>query len=135
MPMPPPAARMVATIAPTAIQRPHVGRGAGDGGMYGGGGPNQPSGAGGGAGIACSCGTISLDWGSISDIGSTPFCIGRLLTTMPVECSRSIRGSLEFAETGELREAPACEASPGNQSAAEEHSVADLAQLGKRAPR
>src|SRR4029077_2632114 len=58
MPIPPPAAIMVATMVPTATQRPHVGRGAGDGGVYGGGGVSQPSGAGGGAGICCSCGAI-----------------------------------------------------------------------------
>src|SRR5712692_10758614 len=74
MPIPPPAARMVATTVPTATQRPHIGRGAGDGGMYCGGGANQPSGAGGGAGTCCSCETSSVDCGSISDIGSTPFC-------------------------------------------------------------
>ncbi len=58
MPMPPPAARMVAAMVPTASQRPHDGRGAGAGAG------TQPSGAGGGAGTS--------DCGSISDIGSTP---------------------------------------------------------------
>src|SRR5216684_1320616 len=58
MPMPPPAARMVAAMVPTASQRPHDGRGAGAGAE------TQPSGAGGGGGTS--------DCGSISDIGSTP---------------------------------------------------------------
>src|SRR5216684_1206514 len=63
MPIPPPAARIVATTVPTASQRPNEERGAAAGGRYGCGGANQPSGVGGGGG------TISLDCGSISDIG------------------------------------------------------------------
>src|SRR6266851_5103034 len=68
MPRPPPAARIVATMVTTAIQRPQGSR-CGAGGMYGGGG-YQPVG----------CGVRSLEWGSIWDIWSLHFALDRLPT-------------------------------------------------------